>query len=101
MPPHTPVFILLIDYLHDLKLEWIIVKITVQDLLSLRKKNRFTFNYFLPFSAFQYIIPISVILVTHTQIIGIVRQRTQAATSFRHSNRADVTIKKNRQGYIY
>jgi len=45
----------------------------------------------------QYIIPISVILVTHTKIIGIVRQRTQAATSFRHSNRADVTIKKNRK----
>ena len=37
------------------------------------------------------------ILVTHTQIIGIVRQRTQAATSFRHSTRADVTIKKNRK----
>ena len=53
--------------------------------------------YVLPLSLFQYIIPISVILVTHTQIIGIVRQRTQAATSFRHSNRADVTIRKSRK----
>ena len=75
------------------------MKITVQ-VLEKRTDLQLT-TYFLPFSAFQYIIPISVILVTHTQIIGIVRQRTQAATSFRHSNRADVTIKKNRQGYIY
>ena len=55
-----------------------------------------TYQFF-SFISFQYIIPISVILVTHTQIIGIVRQRTQAATSFRHSNRADVTIRKNRK----
>lgn len=45
----------------------------------------------------QYIIPISVILVTHTKIIGIVRQRTQAATSFRHTHREEVTIRKNRK----
>ena len=58
----------------------------------------FFLHFFQIFSLFfQYIIPISVILVTHTQIIGIVRQRTQAATSFRHSNRADVTIRKNRK----
>ena len=46
---------------------------------------------------FQYIIPISVILVTHTKIIGIVQERTQSANSLRHSNRAEVTIRRNRK----
>ena len=69
-------------------------------LLGLNKLDLFpnTYSiYVLLLFVFQYIIPISVILVTHTQTIGIVRQRTQAATSFRHSNRADVTIRKNRK----
>ena len=45
----------------------------------------------------QFIIPITVILVTHTKIIGIVRQRTQSASSFRNANRAEVTIRKNKK----
>ena len=45
----------------------------------------------------QFVIPITVILVTHTKIIGIVRQRTQSVSSFRNSNRAEVTIRKNKK----
>ena len=66
-------------------------------LISWDHKTSILSRYILLLSFFLYIIPISVILVTHTQIIGIVRQRTQAATSFRHSNRADVTIRKSRK----
>ena len=54
-------------------------------------------TYSLLLMCVQFIIPITVILVTHTKIIGIVRQRTQSASSFRNANRAEVTIRKNKK----
>ena len=45
----------------------------------------------------QYIIPISVILFTHSKIIGIVNQRTQNATSVRGNNRAEVTMRRSKK----
>ena len=42
------------------------------------------------FTLFQYIIPISVILYTHTKIIQIVGQRTARATTVTSSRPCDV-----------
>ena len=49
------------------------------------------------FQLFQYIIPITVILFTHTKIIGIVRQRTTRTTSLTGSARAEVTMRRNKK----
>ena len=47
--------------------------------------------------SFQYIIPITVILFTHTKIIGIVRQRTTRTTTMTGSARAEVTMRRNKK----
>ena len=48
------------------------------------------------FTLFQYIIPISVILYTHTKIIQIVGQRTARATTVT-SSRSEMTMKRNKK----
>jgi len=45
----------------------------------------------------QYIIPITVILFTHTKIIGIVRQRTARTTAISGAARAEVTMRRNKK----
>lgn len=45
----------------------------------------------------QYIIPITVILVTHVMIIKTVQQRTCTTSSIHGSSRSEVTMKRNRK----
>jgi len=60
-------------------------------------ESSFGIQYVTLFSYFQYIIPITVILFTHTKIIGIVRQRTTRTTVLTGSARAEVTMRRNKK----